>query len=125
MDTTTKQRIALISVHGDPAIEIGKEEAGGQNVYVRNVGEALAQQGWHVDMFTRKASAEQPKIVEHGPRCRTIRLTAGPRSLYRETRFLGMPARLLRNCLSFNNSRELSIPWYTRIIGSLPGWEWS
>jgi glycosyltransferase involved in cell wall biosynthesis len=78
MDTTNKQRIALISVHGDPAVEIGKEEAGGQNVYVRNVGEALAKQGWHVDMFTRSASAEQPKIVEHGPRCRTIRLIAGP-----------------------------------------------
>ncbi len=78
MDTTSKQRIALISVHGDPAVEIGKEEAGGQNVYVRNVGEALAKQGWHVDMFTRSASAEQPKIVEHGPRCRTIRLIAGP-----------------------------------------------
>jgi len=30
-------------VHGDPAIEIGKEEAGGQNVYVRHVGEAPAQ----------------------------------------------------------------------------------
>jgi hypothetical protein len=43
MDITSKQHIALISVHGDPAVEIGKEEAGGQNVYVRQVGEALAQ----------------------------------------------------------------------------------
>jgi len=30
----TNQSIALISVHGDPATEV-KEEAGGQNVYVR------------------------------------------------------------------------------------------
>lgn len=73
-----KRHIALISVHGDPAIEIGKEEAGGQNVYVRHVGEALAQQGWQVDMFTRQASADQPSIVEHRPNCRTIRLVAGP-----------------------------------------------
>jgi D-inositol-3-phosphate glycosyltransferase len=72
-----KRHIALISVHGDPAIEIGKEEAGGQNVYVRQVGEALAKLGWQVDMFTRKVSSEQPKIVEHIPNCRTIRLTAG------------------------------------------------
>lgn len=78
MNNTTKKRIALISVHGDPAIEIGKEEAGGQNVYVRHVGEALAQLGWQVDMFTRKASAEQATIVEHSQNCRTIRLTAGP-----------------------------------------------
>jgi len=78
MVSTSKQHIALISVHGDPAIEIGKEEAGGQNVYVRQVGEALAQQGWHVDMFTRKADADEATIVEHSPNCRTIRLTAGP-----------------------------------------------
>jgi glycosyltransferase involved in cell wall biosynthesis len=70
--------IALISVHGDPAIEIGKEEAGGQNVYVRHVGEALAQQGWQVDMFTRRVSPDQPAQVQHSPHCRTIRLTAGP-----------------------------------------------
>jgi glycosyltransferase involved in cell wall biosynthesis len=73
-----KGRIALISVHGDPAIEIGKEEAGGQNVYVRHIGEALARQGWQVDMFTRRVSPDQPAMVEHSPHCRTIRLTAGP-----------------------------------------------
>ncbi|MEO0405907.1 MAG: glycosyltransferase family 1 protein [Cyanobacteria bacterium P01_A01_bin.135] len=70
-------RIALISVHGDPAIDIGKEEAGGQNVYVRQVGEALGELGWQVDMFTRQSS-QQPAVVEHTDNCRTIRLTAGP-----------------------------------------------
>ncbi|MCU0545485.1 MAG: glycosyltransferase family 1 protein [Oscillatoriaceae cyanobacterium Prado104] len=78
MISTTKKRIALISVHGDPAVEIGKEEAGGQNVYVRQVGEALAKQGWSVDMFTRKADAQQENIIQHGHNCRTIRLKAGP-----------------------------------------------
>ncbi|MBD1881907.1 glycosyltransferase family 1 protein [Coleofasciculus sp. FACHB-T130] len=78
MLSTNNQHIALISVHGDPAIEIGKEEAGGQNVYVRQVGEALAQQGWQVDMFTRKVSGDQPTIVQHSANCRTIRLTSGP-----------------------------------------------
>ncbi len=78
MNSASQKHIALISVHGDPAVEIGKEEAGGQNVYVRQVGEALAELGWQVDMFTRKASADQAKIVEHAPNCRTIRITAGP-----------------------------------------------
>ncbi|MDI9639295.1 glycosyltransferase family 1 protein [Geitlerinema splendidum] len=73
-----KGKIALISVHGDPAVEIGKEEAGGQNVYVRCCGEALAKQGWQVDLFTRKASPDQENIVVHSPNCRTIRLNAGP-----------------------------------------------
>ncbi|MGF1499312.1 MAG: glycosyltransferase family 4 protein [Elainellaceae cyanobacterium] len=78
MVTQRKRPIALISVHGDPAIDIGKEEAGGQNVYVRQVGEALARLGWQVDMFTRRTSSEQPMVVNHTPGCRTIRLTAGP-----------------------------------------------
>ncbi|MUG94385.1 glycosyltransferase [Scytonema sp. UIC 10036] len=75
---TKKHRIALISVDGDPAAEIGQEEAGGQNVYVRQVGYALAQKGWQVDMFTRRSSSEQAATIQHGTNCRTIRLKAGP-----------------------------------------------
>ena len=78
MISLTKKRIALISVDGDPSVEIGKEEAGGQNVYVRQVGEALAKQGWQVDMFTRSSDRQQASIVQHSPHCRTIRLVAGP-----------------------------------------------
>lgn len=76
--TPNRQAIALISEHGDPAADIGKEEAGGQNVYVRQVGETLAKLGWQVDMFTRKADANAPTIVQHSAHCRTIRLNAGP-----------------------------------------------
>jgi D-inositol-3-phosphate glycosyltransferase len=75
---SNRQAIALISDHGDPAADIGKEEAGGQNVYVRQVGEALSRLGWQVDMFTRKVHPDDPKIVQHTPHCRTIRLSAGP-----------------------------------------------
>jgi len=70
--------LALISVHGDPAAEIGREEAGGQNVYVRAVGEALARRGWRVDMFTRWVNPADDREVWHGPHCRTVRLAAGP-----------------------------------------------
>lgn len=80
---TKKNRVALISVSGDPAVEIGQEEAGGQNVYVRQVGFALAQLGWQVDMFSRRISPEQAAVVQHKPNCRTIRLNAGP------TEFIG------------------------------------
>jgi D-inositol-3-phosphate glycosyltransferase len=80
MFPTQKHRIALISVDGDPAAEIGQEEAGGQNVYVRQVGETLAKQGWQVDMFTRRSCPQQAAIVQHLPNCRTIRLPAGAAS---------------------------------------------
>src|ERR687886_1833134 len=101
MISLTKKRIALISVHGDPSVEIGKEEAGGQNVYVRQVGEALAQQGWHVDMFTRKSSAEQPEIVEHGPHCRTIRLTAGPEEFVPRDEIFGYASTFVEELVKF------------------------
>lgn len=78
MFLTQMHRIALISVDGDPAVEIGQEEAGGQNVYVRQVGESLAQQGWQVDMFTRRSSPDQATIEQHSSNCRTIRLACGP-----------------------------------------------
>ncbi len=88
-----RQAIALISEHGDPAAEIGKDAAGGQNVYVRQVGEALAKLGWQVDMFTRKSSPEDAPIVHHAPHCRTIRLVAGPETYVpRDELFQYMPA---------------------------------
>jgi D-inositol-3-phosphate glycosyltransferase len=91
-----RQAIALISEHGDPAAEIGKDAAGGQNVYVRQVGEALAKLGWQVDMFTRKASPTDAAIVNHGPHCRTIRLAAGPLTyIPRDELFQYMPEFVL------------------------------
>ncbi|NEU76040.1 glycosyltransferase family 1 protein [Hassallia byssoidea VB512170] len=72
------QRIALISVEGDPAsTKIGTGETAGQDIYVRHLGEALANLGWQVDMFTRKVSAKQESVVQHSVNCRTIRLQAG------------------------------------------------
>lgn len=87
-----RQAIALISDHGDPAADIGKEEAGGQNVYVRQVGECLAKLGWQVDMFTRKVKPDDASIVQHSPHCRTIRLVAGPQEFIpRDQLFSYMP----------------------------------
>lgn len=106
MNLATEQRIALISVHGDPAIEIGKEEAGGQNVYVRHVGEALAELGWQVDMFTRKVSVEQEDIVWHSPNCRTIRLKAGNVDFVpRDNLFEHLP-EFVDNFLKFQQDNE-------------------
>lgn len=90
--TPGRQPIALISEHADPAAPVGKEEAGGQNVYVRQVGEALAKLGWQVDMFTRKTHPDDAAIVQHSPYCRTIRLVAGPeRFVPRDELFQYMP----------------------------------
>lgn len=110
MNSRTEQRIALISVHGDPAVEIGKEEAGGQNVYVRQVGEALARLGWEVDMFTRKVSAEQETIVKHSPNCRTIRLEAGAVEFVPRDNLFGNLPEFVDNFLKFQEENGFVYP---------------
>ena len=107
MNLATEQRIALISVHGDPAIEIGKEEAGGQNVYVRHVGEALAELGWQVDMFTRKVNVKQKDIVEHSPNCRTIRLKAGNVDFVPRDNIFGHLPEFVDNFLKFQEDNGI------------------
>lgn len=100
----------MISVHGDPAAEIGKEEAGGQNVYVRQVGEALSRQGWHVDMFTRLADANQPTIVQHNDTCRTIRIAAGPQTFIpRDELFEYLPT-FVQGFLKFQRQSGIQYP---------------
>ncbi|MER3478528.1 MAG: glycoside hydrolase [Leptolyngbya sp. ERB_1_2] len=105
-----RPRIALISVHGDPAIEIGKEEAGGQNVYVRHVGEALSRQGWQVDMFTRRSTVDQPEIVQHTPHCRTIRLIAGPQEFIPRDDLFGYLPEFVENFRQFQAESGFQYP---------------
>ena len=105
-----KGRVALISVHGDPAVDIGQEEAGGQNVYVREVGEALASQGWQVDMFTRRSSEEQEEIVEHSSNCRTIRLTAGPKEFVARQEIFDYLPEFLKAFFDFQHQQETIYP---------------
>ncbi len=88
--------IALISVHSDPANEIGS-----QNIYVRQVGEALSRLGWQVDMFTRKTDASQSEIVQHNPHCRTIRLTAGAEQFVPRQRLIGYLPEFLKQLRQF------------------------
>ncbi|NMG11333.1 glycosyltransferase family 1 protein [Brasilonema sp. UFV-L1] len=110
MNSKTEQRIALISVHGDPAVEIGKEEAGGQNVYVRQVGEALAKLGWEVEMFTRKVSAQQETIVQHSPNCRTIRLEAGAVEFVPRDDLFGYLPEFIDNFLEYQQKNGFVYP---------------
>ena len=110
MLSKSRGKIALISVHGDPAVDIGQEEAGGQNVYVKEVGEALARQGWQVDMFTRRSSVNQAEIVQHSPSCRTIRLTAGPQKFIPRQKIFNLLPELLQGFFDFQASQQTIYP---------------
>lgn len=73
----TPLRLALVSVHGDPLLPTGSEEAGGQNVYVREVARKLAERGHQVDVFTRGRECREAEIHTVGHH-RVIRLPTGP-----------------------------------------------
>ncbi len=110
MLSLNRQAIALISDHADPAAEVGCEEAGGQNVYVRHVGETLAALGWQVDMFTRKVRKDDPAIVQHSPHCRTIRLKAGAEEYIPRDRLLEHMPEFVSSFQSFQSSQGLNYP---------------
>lgn len=75
--TRWKPRVLLVSVHGDPLARIGSMQAGGQNVYVRELAFALARQGWEVDVATHRSSPAQPAEEVPVAGVRVLRLDAG------------------------------------------------
>ncbi len=96
------QTIALISVHSDPATETGA-----QNVYVRQLGEALSWWGWKVDMFTRKTNPAQADIVQHNPNCRTIRLVAGAEQFVPRQKLIGYLPEFLKQLRQFQLANNI------------------
>ncbi|MGB9592983.1 MAG: glycosyltransferase family 1 protein, partial [Anaerolineae bacterium] len=51
-------RVATISVHTSPLATLGGKEAGGMNVYVRDLARELGTRGMAVDVFTRQQSPD-------------------------------------------------------------------
>jgi D-inositol-3-phosphate glycosyltransferase len=76
--TATSLRIAAVCLHTSPLAEPGGADAGGMNVVVLEQSLALARLGHHVDIFTRRASADAPAIVEVADGVRLLHLDAGP-----------------------------------------------
>ncbi|AGP31678.1 MshA glycosyltransferase [Corynebacterium terpenotabidum Y-11] len=68
----------MISMHTSPLEQPGIGDAGGMNVYIRNVASHLASHGVQVDVFTRATRASQGEIVEVEPGFRVINCIAGP-----------------------------------------------
>jgi D-inositol-3-phosphate glycosyltransferase len=71
-------RVAMISEHASPAALLGGEDAGGQNVYVDEVSRALANFGFHVDVFTRRDNDAVPEVEVWSDGVRIVNLAAGP-----------------------------------------------
>ncbi len=71
-------RVAVLSAHTCPLAPLGGWETGGMNVYVRELGRALAARGVFLDIFTRRQSADVADVVEYAPGARVVHVDAGP-----------------------------------------------
>lgn len=72
------KRIAFISEHASPLANLGGVDTGGQNVYVAQLAMHLAQQGYQIDVFTRREDAAVDEVVDWMPNVRVVHVTAGP-----------------------------------------------
>ena len=72
------RRAAQISVHTSPLAALGGTDAGGMNVYIRELACHLALQGLPVDIFTRRTDPDTPEVREFFPGVNVIAITAGP-----------------------------------------------
>jgi D-inositol-3-phosphate glycosyltransferase len=71
-------KIAVLSMHTCPLAPLGGWETGGMNVYVRELGRALAARDVTIDIFTRRQAPDVADVVEYAPGARVIHIDAGP-----------------------------------------------
>lgn len=72
----------MLCVHSSPLAQLGGKEAGGMNVYVRELASELGRRGVAVDIFTRSQQPGTPTITSLAPGVRLISLHTGPAAPY-------------------------------------------
>lgn len=71
-------RVAMISVHTSPLASLGSADAGGMNVYIRELACHLGALGVEIDIFTRKSSPNLADRVQLCPNVNVFNIAAGP-----------------------------------------------
>jgi len=97
------RRIAYLAMHTSPLEQPGTGDAGGMNVYLHELAEAMARHGIEVTVFTRRRDPATPEVVTVTPGYRVVHCSAGPQ------RRLG-PARLTPFVVPF---AERVLAWIT------------
>jgi glycosyltransferase involved in cell wall biosynthesis/phosphoheptose isomerase len=71
-------RIAMVSEHASPLAALGGADAGGQNVHVAALAQAMARRGTEVVVHTRRDDPDVPERVELAPGVVVHHVDAGP-----------------------------------------------
>jgi D-inositol-3-phosphate glycosyltransferase len=78
------RRVAMLSMHTSPLAQAGSADAGGMNVYVRELVSALAQGGVDCTTYVRRWCADLPDEMYVEPGFRVVHVNAGPFDLPKE-----------------------------------------
>ncbi|GIW01232.1 MAG: glycosyl transferase family 1 [Roseiflexus sp.] len=100
-------RIAMLSVHSSPLARLGGKEAGGMNVYVRELSREFGRRGISVDIFTRAQERTAPAIVPIDQGVRLIHVRAGPSAPYDKNRLLDYLPEFIGRVRCFADSEDL------------------
>lgn len=73
----SSRALLIISLHADPTTVVGAPQNGGVTIYVRELARALVEDGWSVDIATRREDPHKPTFEDFGG-ARIIRVPAGP-----------------------------------------------
>ncbi len=77
-------RVAVLSLHTSPLVLPGRGDAGGMNVYVRELVSSMAQAGIDATVYVRRHS-DAPTVVDVEPGFRVVHIDAGPPELPKES----------------------------------------
>ena len=77
-------RVAVLSLHTSPLVVAGQGDAGGMNVYVRELASSLAQTGIDATVFVRRWNRAAAAVVDVEPGFRVVHVPAGPVDLLKE-----------------------------------------
>ena len=67
----------MISMHTSPLATLGATDAGGMNVYIRDLAIHIARLGSPVDVYTRRSDPARPTVQFLAPGVRVININAG------------------------------------------------
>jgi D-inositol-3-phosphate glycosyltransferase len=99
--------IAMLSVHTSPLDTPGRtRDAGGMNVYMRELASELGHRHTNVDIFTRWTNKNTPRIVQLSPNVRVIHIKAGALSpLHKNDLYQHLP-EFIHNIEAFSRGED-------------------
>lgn len=103
-----KLRIAVLSYHTCPLATLGGKDAGGMNVYVRDLALYLGREGIELDVFTRSQDEHVPHVLHDlGYGNRVAHIPAGPEYPLPKKQLAEYILDFAEKILEFSNAKNL------------------